>query len=462
MNSTAEISRLDEAITALAARAEAFDVRLTSSDGTVNQLLTDLDTFWMLLGSILVFFMQNVIDACISALVWWAVGFAFAYGDDGLAPNPFIGGKNFLLLDDKMTSGPSFWSFWLFQWGFSAAAATIVSGAVAERCQFSAYVIYTCCITAFIYPVVVHWGWSSEGWLSAFRSPPLLGANGLIDFAGSAMVHMCGGTASIAAAYIIGPRSGRFNPDGSVTEMQGHSTVLATMGTFFLWFGWYGFNPISTLKFYGMVSTASKVAVTTTISGAAGGCTALTICFLKRKHTDIAPLLNGILGGLVGVTSACSTIDAHDALIIGIVAGVVYFYFAEGLIWLRIDDPLEASAVHLGCGVWGVIAAGLFPNKTDTCTSGYQGCADHYGLFYGGGIAQLGIQLLAVLAIGAWSLVTSGLLFFILNKLGRLRVSKRDEDQGLDISHHGGSAYAFNHYGTSDMKSSVPILPGPA
>ena len=304
--------------------------------------------------------------------------------------------------------GATYYAMWMFQWAFAATAATIVSGAVAERCAFGAYLSYTFVLTAFIYPVVVHWGWSAEGWLSAWTgsaSPegyaPVLGANGLIDFAGSGIVHMTGGGAALMGAIFLGPRTGRFAPrTGEVQDMPGHSTVLAALGTFILWFGWYGFNPVSTLAFHYM-RDAARVAVTTTMSACAGGATTLAIHVALKNPPDVSPALNGILAGLVSITAPCPVVDAWAAVLIGFMGAFVYYGSSKMLLKLKIDDPLDASPVHFFCGAWGVIAAGLFARQEFTMGV-YGSSPDDYGALFGGGGKQLGIQIVAVLAIAAW------------------------------------------------------------
>jgi len=352
--------------------------------------------------------------------------------------------QNFLMADKPSGygAGNNFYALWMFQWAFAAASATIVSGAVAERCDFKAYLIYTTVITGFIYPVVVHWGWSGEGWLSAFRSEGVsLGSVGMIDFAGSGIVHMTGGGAALMGAIFLGPRAGRFRADGTIVEIPGHSTVIAALGTFILWFGWYGFNPCSTLAFEYM-DVAQKVAVTTTLSAAAGGAGVLALHCAVGNPPDVAPALNGILAGLVAITAPCPVVEPYGAAIIGFIAAPVYYGASFMLKKLQIDDPLDASPVHFFCGAWGVISVGFFATEFNVKFA-YSGDATDWGVFYGAGPSQLGIQCLGVLAIGAWTCGTSAIMFYILNKLQILRVSHDDEIMGLDESHHGGAAYDF-------------------
>uniref|UniRef100_A0A7S0X4C6 Ammonium transporter n=1 Tax=Mantoniella antarctica TaxID=81844 RepID=A0A7S0X4C6_9CHLO len=428
-----------------------------------------LDILWLLFGAYLVFFMQcgfamleagsvrakntknillkNLLDACLGGLLWWFIGYPLALGDPGAGEQKLIGGSGFFMEDriSGQNAKPEYYAMWMFQWAFAATAATIVSGAVAERCAFSAYLTYTTTLTAFIYPVVVHWVWSSEGWLTAWTPPgkdPYMGANGLIDFAGSGVVHMTGGGAALMGAIFLGPRVGRFaSRTGEVQDMPGHSTVLAALGTFILWFGWYGFNPVSTLKFVYM-QDAARCAVTTTLAACAGGCTTLGIHVLLKNPPDVTPVLNGILAGLVSITGPCAVVDPWAAAFIGFLGGFVYYSSSQLLLKLRIDDPLDAAPVHFFCGAWGVLAAGLFANKE--FTGGVYGkAADDYGALFGGGAKQFGVQLAGVLVIALWTCSMSGLTFFGLKTLKMLRVSPQDEAEGLDASHHGGGAYNF-------------------
>ncbi|KAK3235142.1 hypothetical protein CYMTET_54639 [Cymbomonas tetramitiformis] len=488
MSTTATEAYVNEAISNLTATLTEKDTELEGSIGAIGGLG---DVLWLLLGAYMVFFMQagfalleaggvsakntknillkNILDACLGGMVWWAVGYPFAYGTGGASPNAFIGGANFFMykgttsMNDSDGSAPSgyFYAGWMFQWAFAAAAATIVSGAVAERCNFMAYLIYTTIITAFIYPVVVHWGWSSEGWLSAFKAKagddseeewsydPYLGGNGFIDFAGSGIVHMTGGGAALMGAIFLGPRTGRFNADGTVSDLhRGHNAVLQALGVFILWFGWYGFNPVSTLAF-SMMDIAARVAVTTTLSACAGGCTTLLIHIACGNVPDVGPALNGILAGLVGITAPCVVVEPWAAAFIGFVAAFVYYGSSKMLLKLKIDDVLEASPVHFFCGAWGCLSVGFFATDiyvNNGVNGAYaadkdNGDSGNYGAFYGGGGEQLGTQIVGVLAIAAWTCGTSALMFFGLSKAGVLRVSPEDEQTGLDDSHHGGSAY---------------------
>jgi Amt family ammonium transporter len=444
--------------------ADEDPATVESLTSDISLLYGRLDILWLLFGAYLVFFMQcgfalleagsvrakntknillkNVLDACLGAIIWWFMGFPIALGD---STGKFAGGKDFFMKDltANVNGSSNYFAFWMFQWAFAATAATIVSGAVAERCKFVAYLVYTTCLTAFIYPVVVHWAWSSEGWLSAWTGDdaPYLKANGLIDFAGSGVVHMTGGAAALVGAVFLGPRTGRFTPTGAVVDMPGHSTVLAALGTFILWFGWYGFNPVSTLAFEYM-GDAARVAVTTTLSAAAGGCTTLAIHVALKNPPDVFPALNGILAGLVSITAPCPVVEPWAAAFIGFVGGFVYYGSSSLLKKLQIDDPLDASPVHFFCGIWGVLSVGLFAEK-EYVGSVYGQDPDAYGAFMGGGGKQLGNQIIGVLAITGWVCSTCALVFGTLKALKMLRVSAEDEELGLDSSHHGGDAYNF-------------------
>jgi len=447
-------------------------------------LAGSVDTFYFMFVGALVFFMQagfgmleagsvrtkntrnillkNLLDACVGALIWWAWGFATAY-ETGTGGNTFIGStkdaKGFFAEGwagkNEHATGYTF-AAWFFQYVFAAAAATIVSGAVAERAQLLAYLIYTTVITGLIYPVVVHWVWDGNGWASCFNSNtdsakgPLLG--GQVDFAGSGVVHMTGGVSALVAAAVIGPRSGRFEGGGRVGKpvpIKGHSSVLQVLGTFILWLGWYGFNPGSTLGITpaGYAQAAARVVVTTTLSAAAGG---ITVCLLEKmlgsKTWDVGAVCNGILGGLVSITAGCSVTYPWAAAIIGVLGGFVYFGSSKMVLKImKVDDPLDAFAVHGACGFWGCIATALFSAPafayygelagTD-CNSDCAGV----GLFYGCG-CLMGVTLAALFAEIVWVGGMTFLMFFILKMAGILRVSQEVEEAGMDVSKHGGSAY---------------------
>jgi Amt family ammonium transporter len=427
----------------------------------VDDLTSGLDQLWLMLAAFLVFFMQlgfamveagfvraknvtnilmkNVLDACIGGLAFFAIGYGLAYGLDGDgAANSLFGFGNFFLADFDN------YAFWIFQFAFAATAATIVSGSMAERTKFSAYLVYTTFITALIYPIVVHWAWDGNGWLAnSFLSDNPIGTNGYMDFAGSGVVHMVGGTAGLIGAIIVGPRLGRFGPGGKINAIPGHSMALGTIGMFVLWVGWYGFNPGSTLALSGgFAALAAKVAVTTTLAACAGAVTATIISKVRTGVYDYSLTINGILGGLVGITAGCAVVDPWAAIVIGAVAACVVMLGVEALDRLRIDDPVGAAPVHLGAGLWGVLAVGLFATN-EGITAGFTGPTEQYGLLVGGGVEQLGIQALGAAAIFGWTAVTSGVLFMAIKLTIGLRVPEEEEMAGLDIGEHGASAYNF-------------------
>ncbi|KAK4266248.1 hypothetical protein QN277_027198 [Acacia crassicarpa] len=390
--------------------------------------------------------LTNVLDAAAGGLFYYLFGFAFAFG----APsNVFIGRHSFGLTD--FPSRDFDYSYFLYQWAFAIAAAGITSGSIAERTQFVAYLIYSSFLTGFVYPVVSHWIWSSDGWANAGRSDPLFGS-GAIDFAGSGVVHMVGGIAGLWGALIEGPRIGRFDHSGQPVSLRGHSATLVVLGTFLLWFGWYGFNPGSFLKilnnyepgnYYGQWSAVGRAAVTTTLAG----CTAaITTLFGKRidsGHWNVTDVCNGLLGGFAAITAGCSVVEPWAAIICGFIAAVVLISCNKLAEKLKFDDPLEAAQLHGGCGAWGLIFTALFAKKKYV-NEVYGGAEDRaFGLFMGGGWKLLAANVVEILVIIGWVSVTMGPLFFILHKLQLLRISKEDELEGMDLTRHGGFAYAY-------------------
>lgn len=424
----------------------------------IADLIAAIDTFWLLFAGTLVFFMQagfamltagfvrakntanilmkNMIDAMVGGLSFWAVGWSFAYGVSD-SSNGFIGLGNFFLTDFDDYAG------WFFQFAFAAAAATIVAGSLAERLKFSAYLIYTVVITAVIYPVVVHWAWDGSGWMTAFKDNPedLFLANGYVDFAGSGVVHMVGGLAGLAGAILLGPRAGKFGPGGRVNAIPGHSIVLAALGMFILFFGWFGFNPGSTLALSGgAYALAAKVAVNTTLAAAAGGVTAVILSQILTGRYDPGLTINGILAGLVAVTAPCATVEPWAAVVIGGFGSLAMYGGVRALDRLRIDDPVGAFPVHGCAGLWGVLAVGLFSSESGMAAAGYLE-PSNYGLLLGGGIEQLLAQIVGVAAIIGWVGVTATILFFSIKVTIGLRVPAREEEVGLDLLEHGLDAY---------------------
>lgn len=407
---------------------------------------------------------KNLADACIGGTFFWFIGYGFAYGGNG--DNGFIGDssdggkKSFAFrVNDRSpsteyeTAVDSYsWITFFFQYAFAAAATTIVSGAVAGRTKLVAYLTYSVFITGFVYPVVVHWVWDYEGWISAFNEDDTF-EGGMIDFAGSGVVHMTGGVAALVGAIAVGPRKGRFDSSMPSTAFNAHSAPLQVLGTFILWFGWYGFNCGSTLGISaaGYATAAARSAVTTTLAAVASGLSTTLITKALDGKWDLGAMCNGVLAGLVSITAGCSVVETWAAFIIGIIGGLVCVAASRSLVALGVDDPLDAFAVHGACGAWGCIAVGLF--ACDAYTYNLDG---HEGIFYGGS-TLLGIQLLGVLTEFLWVGSMSGLLFFGLSAAGMLRISDEEEETGLDLNEHEGPAYIIvdMYGGPPPMKKST-------
>jgi len=452
------IGMLGGALLAMAVVSAAAAQEETVTDEAVLDLIGALDTTWLMVAGFLVFFMQagfamltagfvrakntanilmkNMIDACVGGLSFFAVGWSFAYGSSD-SSNGFIGMGDFFLNDFTDYAG------WFFQFAFAAAAATIVAGSLAERLKFSAYLVYTVVITAFIYPIVVHWAWDANGWMTAFKGDPedLFMANGYVDFAGSGVVHMVGGWAGVVGAALLGARKGKFGPLGQVNAIPGHNIAIASLGMFILWFGWYGFNPGSTLVLTGGgAELAAKVAVNTTLAACSGGVAMVLFSKFKTGRYDPGLLINGILAGLVGVTAPCATIEPWAAIVIGAVGALVMYGGIVVLDKLKIDDPVGAFPVHGCAGLWGVLAVGLFSTEDGMAGAGYQ-VADKYGLLVGGGAEQFMMQIIGAASIIAWVVATAFILFFAIKKTIGLRVPDEEEERGLDLIEHGLDAY---------------------
>eukprot|EP00568_Trieres_chinensis_P001276 CAMPEP_0183309790 /NCGR_PEP_ID=MMETSP0160_2-20130417/25543_1 /TAXON_ID=2839 ORGANISM="Odontella Sinensis, Strain Grunow 1884" /NCGR_SAMPLE_ID=MMETSP0160_2 /ASSEMBLY_ACC=CAM_ASM_000250 /LENGTH=515 /DNA_ID=CAMNT_0025473867 /DNA_START=97 /DNA_END=1644 /DNA_ORIENTATION=- len=454
----------------------------------LERIAGNVDVFFLLFSASLVFLMQagfamlcagsvrqknvknimlkNLLDACGAGVGFWTLGYGFAYGGSDGSPS-FIGNSDFAL--GATTTGADYISFF-FQFAFAATAATIVAGTVAERCKMAAYLCYSLMLTAFVYPVVVHAIWSSSGFLSAFAGEPFRDV-GMIDFAGSGVVHMTGGYTALIAAKILGPRRGRFhdadgNPLPEPATFQAHSVALQILGTFILWFGWYGFNPGSALAISpsGYADVAALCAVTTTIAAAFGCVTAMfTDTVLGRMKTgeaeyDLTYAMNGALSGLVGITAGCSVVTPYSAMVIGIIAGLVYVASSALLIKLKIDDAVDAIPVHFFNGMWGCIATGLFADPLRTNIT--YGSDLHVGWFYswrrGSGDANLLLcEICGVLFIIGWVSLIMVPFFLILNAIGWFRVDPLEEEVGLDISHHKGAAYDMTGPSKSDVEELV-------
>lgn len=383
--------------------------------------------------------MKNLMDFALGTLVYWLVGFSIMFGTSIVG---FIGLPNLLLMFQGSAIltpeniPPSAWL--IFQTVFCATAATIVSGAMAERTKFSAYCIYSLIISAVIYPIEGHWIWGG-GWLAEL---------GFHDFAGSCAVHMVGGVAALIGAYMIGARIGKYDKNGKPRAILGHSITLAALGVFILWFAWFGFNGTSTCGIEGQTETASNVFVTTNIAAAVATTTVMIITWLRYKKPDVSMTLNGALAGLVGVTAGCDIVDNAGAAAIGLISGIVVVFAVEFVDQkLRIDDPVGAIAVHGCCGAIGTICVGLF--------------AVEGGLFYTGTWDFLGIQFLGVIAVIGWVAVTMTVVFWCLKKTIGLRVSPQEELEGLDVHEHGlASGYADFMPTTGDGVAVAAPVPG--
>jgi len=425
-----------------------------AQDGPTTQAI--LDNIWVFIAGCLVFFMQagfalveagltraknvvnifakNMSDAIVGITAWFICGWAFAFGGDG----KFIGSSQFLLWNQDLSipvdGGLSLATSWFFQAVFAATAVTIVSGAMAERTKFSAYLLFSAFMCAIIYPVVVHWTWGG-GLIAQIN----IGDAVYSDFAGSGVVHMTGGIAALVGAALLGPRIGKYDADGRPRAIPGHNIPFAIVGVFILWLGWFGFNPGSELAADGAVIT---VAVNTMLAAIAGGLFCTIVIWLVAGKPDLAMIGNGVLAGLVAITAPCGAVSPIAAFIIGAVAGVLVVFAVLFFDKVKIDDPVGAVSVHGVCGAWGVLSVGLFAQYDDA----FLGREDA-GLFYGGGIDQLIMQLVMVLIIAAWVAIMSFIVFSIIKATVGIRVSAEEEVEGLDVLEHGLQGYAPDNVG---------------
>jgi Amt family ammonium transporter len=414
-------------------------------DDDPRVLAADVDVLWFILGGILVFLMQagfamlevgmvsvkntknilvkNLFDASLGALCWWAVGWGFSYGTLDATPTHFIGNSQFF--GDMPDSDKE---DWFFQWAFAATAATIVSGAVAERVSFGCYLVYSVALTSFIYPVVVSAGWATGGF--AYANSDFF--NGCFtDFAGSAIVHLTGGVAAFVAAIIVGPRIGRF--DGTGVPLPQQSVIFQTLGTLILWFGWYGFNGASTLGISGQGLTLAHVCMTTTLAAASGCIGTVSLTYYMTGVIDIGAANNGILAGLVGITAGCAVVENIGAILIGFFAAPVYFFSSRLLEKLHIDDVVGAAPIHMFCGMYGAVVVGLFASKSRA--------GDCAGVFYGGNADTLFANFVFCLFVIGWTGGLIAILFMICKFTIGVRVSKEIEEAGMDDSKHGGKVF---------------------
>lgn len=433
---------VEVATTKVATEAEAVTF------ASIANLALSLDTVWMLLAAMLVFFMQpgfalveagftrmkstanilmkNFIDFTLGSILFFAVGFGLMFGI-----GDFVGMPNFFSLDFLQTDLP-IEGFLMFQTVFCATAATIVSGAMAERTKFHMYLIYTIFISVLIYPISGHWTWGG-GWLMNSEEGSFmmnLFGTTFHDFAGSTIVHSVGGWIALIGAWIVGPRMGKYGKDGKSKAIPGHSLTIGALGVFILWFGWFGFNPGSQLAASGEENriAISHVFLTTNLAACGGGFASLVTAWMRYKKPSLSLTLNGVLAGLVAITAGCDAVSPVGALIIGILAGILMVFSVEFIDrTLKIDDPVGASSVHGVCGLFGTLMTGLFSTSE--------------GLFYGFGWNFFGAQALGAFTVGAWALAMGYIIFKSLDKIFGLRVSKRVEEEGLDIYEHGETAY---------------------
>ena len=401
---------------------------------TTGDLSKAINTVWVLVAATIVFFMQlgfayleagfvqsknassiimeGFIDTCITAIIFWAVGFGLMFGSG----NAFFGTSFFFMKGlPAELSGISPWAFMFFQFAFASAASTIISGGLGERIEFEANLIYSVIVILLFYPIVGHWAWGPGGWLASM---------GFIDFAGSTVVHSVGGWATLAGILVVGPRISKYGI--AKKEYKSHNIPFIALGTFVLWFGWFGFNGGSTLSAMDG-DLISKIIVNSNLSASAGAIIAMFISWKLKKKPDIVASLNGALAGLVAITASCAYVSAESSMIIGCTAAFVMYFGTEFLESMRIDDAVGAIAVHGFCGVFGTLAVGLFHEKL--------------GLFFGGGFTQFGVQFIGVITVATFVVGGMYIVFAVISKLFGLRVPKIGEDEGLDKYRHGITSY---------------------
>lgn len=410
---------------------------------TMDDVMYLMNSLWTMIAAILVIFMiggfilleagstrmknaghvagKTIFTFGLASMVFWAVGYGFIFGGDA---NFFVGMTDFFYSGEILEgAGIATTVFFVFQLAFAGIAVTIALGGFAERAKLSAYVIFTILFGIIVYPVIAHWVWGG-GWLAG---------HGKQDFAGSTVVHLTGAMAALAATMILKPRIGKFNKDGSANNLAGHNQVYTALGVLILWVGWFGFNAGSTVSvdaaFFGFV------ALNTTLAAGAGAVAATLISWVVLGKSDIPTILNGALAGLVAITASCAFVDVWASVVIGLIAGVLVFYSARFFEKRKVDDPIYALSVHGAAGVWGTLSTGFF--ATPELAS-----VGKAGLFYGGGLDQLGVQLMGVVSCGLFAFVVSYAILFIMKKvMGGIRVSEEEELMGLDMSEHGNYGY---------------------
>jgi Amt family ammonium transporter len=420
-------------VPAIAGAGEEAAPTIASNAEAIGVVQTNLDYVWTLVAAAMVFFMQagfamvetgftraksavnimmkNLMDFSMGSIFYWAIGFGLMFG---VNKSGWLGTDGFFLSDFSVGGDPWILAFWMFQCVFAATAATIVSGAMAERTKFTGYLVYSAVLCAFIYPVFGSWAWGSlfhgSGWLEA---------KGFIDFAGSTVVHSIGGWAALAGAIVLGPRIGKYSKTGKVMAIPGHNIPLAALGVFILWFGWFGFNPGSTTA--GSTDIA-MIFVNTNLAAAAGAVAAMLTSWFIFKKPEIGMSLNGALAGLVGITAGCANVSPTSSILIGLIAGVLVVLSVMFFDRIKVDDPVGAVSVHGVCGAWGTLAAGLFNIEGATMTI-------------------ISVQLQGIAAAFVWSFGVAFVLFKVIDLTIGLRVSEEEEIAGVDVCEHGGHAY---------------------
>jgi Amt family ammonium transporter len=454
---------------------------LHAQAGAPSAEINAINTMWVLIAAFLVFCMQvgfvmleagfarsresvnilveGIVDTAICGVTFWAWGFAFMF-EPG---NGFIGMHGFFLnglADTYGSTGVPLLAFWVFQFAFADTCSTITSGAMVGRCGFVGDILYSIGVTGFIYPIVGHWGWGPDGWLA------VMGPSAFRDFAGSTVVHSIGGAISLAGAIALGPRLGRvFRRDGGGPPLP-HNIILGAVGGLILWFGWYGFNPGSTLSALDMQGI-SRVSFNTTMAACSAGLTALFYAYMRVKKWDLGLTVNGFLAGLVAITAPCYWVSPAGSFAIGAVAGVLVIWVTDLLEFVRIDDPIGAVPVHLGCGIWGTLALGLFATGQYglPTPTGMDGSVLVKGLLYGGGTQQLLAQAIGSAAVCLTTFSVAMVLMYAVKATGTLRVSQEGELEGLDLHEHGMPAYPEYvihgdippHFATQSTPSAKPV-----
>mmetsp|Transcript_18720 Transcript_18720/g.35095 ORF Transcript_18720/g.35095 Transcript_18720/m.35095 type:complete len:471 (-) Transcript_18720:58-1470(-) len=445
---------------------DASDKRLMSETDYAD----DINVMWLLIGAVLVFFMQtgfamlevgsvalkntknvlvkNIFDCAIGCMMFWWIGYGLAFGDSA---GRVVGSSLFAFSGEEWDDGSQY-ARWLFQWAFAATSTTIVSGTLLERATFHGYLLYSVWLSGVVYPVVVHWAWSGEGWASPRADDPLFGC-GLTDYAGSSVVHVTGGLAALVGAVFVGARTGRFNYDGTANEMNEQNPVIQTLGTIFMWFGWFGFNGASARTLTGHGGSVARSMAMTALCPSTCAITAVLLGMWRKGFIDQKLANNGILAGCVAISAGCATVRGEGAFVIGVLAAPTFYFAQELLLRLKLDDVVNAIPVHLAAGVLGTVLTGFFAHP-DNYERAYGASGERArrcaGVLYGGAGYGLAANLVALLAQLAWVGLMSALCYWSIGKLVGLRVSREMEEVGMDRSKHGGIIGQEEHYNPGD------------